>query len=153
MGSPTSRGGCDIPDASDLSRNAAKSLVPLPLGSELPVCVLAYSRFDIMRELPKEDSPLESIGPSREGLSEFPFQTKSEIGFALAGGSGEKADWPKSPKGCGDAGVLQITSDFDGDTYRTVDTVKLKATNLPPARVAKEIEPGKQDLSWRHQFD
>jgi hypothetical protein len=23
---------------------------------------------------------------------------------------------------------LQITSDFDGDTYRTVDTVKLKAT-------------------------
>jgi phage-related protein len=84
-----------------------------------------------MREPPKEDSPPESIGPSREGLSEFRFQTKSEIGFALAGGSGEKADWAKSPKGCGDAGVLQIpliTSDFDGDTYRTVDTVKLKAT-------------------------
>ena len=106
-----------------------------------------------MRELPKEDSPLETIGPSREGLSEFRFQTKSEIGFALAGGSGEKADWAKSPKGCGDAGVFVDHIRLRWGHLQNGRHCQTGGNNLRPARVAKEIEPGKQDLSWRHQFD
>jgi phage-related protein len=58
---------------------------------------------------------------------DFPFESKKEIGFALrAAQKGEKADNTKPLKGFGGASVLQITSNFDGDTYRTVYTVQLK---------------------------
>jgi phage-related protein len=39
---------------------------------------------------------------------------------------GQKAGNAKPLKGFGGASVLQITSNFDGDTYRTVYTVQLK---------------------------
>jgi phage-related protein len=73
------------------------------------------------------DIPLEFIGSSRDDLSDFPLECKMEIGFALrAAQKGEKADNAKPLKGFGGASVLQITSNFDGDTYRTVYTVQLK---------------------------
>jgi phage-related protein len=91
---------------------------------------MAYSRSDITPpEQPSEDLPLEFVGSSRDDLSEFPLHAKKEIGFALrAAQKGEKADNAKPLKGFGGASVLQITSDFDGDTYRTVYAVKLKGT-------------------------
>lgn len=74
-----------------------------------------------------KDIPLEFIGSARDDLSEFPLPCKREIGLSLrAAQKGEKAGNAKPLKGFGSASVLQITSDFDGDTFRAVYTVKLK---------------------------
>jgi phage-related protein len=75
----------------------------------------------------EKDTPLEFIGSSRDDLSSFPLEAKKEIGLALRTAQrGQKADNAKPLKGFGGASVLQITSNFDGDTYRTVYTVQLK---------------------------
>jgi phage-related protein len=75
----------------------------------------------------EKDAPLEFIGSSRDDLSDFPLEAKREIGLALrVAQKGEKADNAKPLKGFGGASVLQITSNFDGDTYRTIYTVQLK---------------------------
>lgn len=75
----------------------------------------------------EKDVPLEFIGSSRDDLSAFPLEAKKEIGLALrTAQKGQKADNAKPLKGFGGASVLQITSNFDGDTYRTVYTVQLK---------------------------
>jgi phage-related protein len=69
----------------------------------------------------------EFIGSSRDDLSDFPLAAMKEIGLALrAAQKGHKAGNAKPLKGFGGASVLQITSNFDGDTYRTVYTVQLK---------------------------
>jgi len=75
----------------------------------------------------KTDTPLEFIGTSRDDLSEFPDEVKYCIGFALrtAQKGGKHAD-AKPLKGFKGAGVLEIVSDFDGDTFRAVYTVKIK---------------------------
>ena len=75
----------------------------------------------------KTDTPLEFIGTSREDLSEFPDKVKYCIGFALrTAQKGSKHPDAKPLKGFGGAGVLEIVSDFDGDTFRAVYTVKIK---------------------------
>jgi phage-related protein len=75
----------------------------------------------------EKDVPLEFVGSSRDDLSDFPLEAKKEIGLALrAAQKGQKADNAKPLKGFGGASVLQITSNFDGDTYRTIYTVQLK---------------------------
>lgn len=52
---------------------------------------------------------------------------KREIGLSLrAAQKGEKSENAKPLKGFGGASVLQITSKFDSDTYRTVYTVQFK---------------------------
>ena len=67
------------------------------------------------------------IGSSLDDLSDFPLPCKREIGLSLrAAQRGEKADNAKPLQGFGGAGVLQITSNFDGNTFRAVYTVKLK---------------------------
>jgi len=75
----------------------------------------------------KTDTPLEFIGTSREDLSEFPDEVKYCIGFALrTAQKGGKHAAAKPLKGFKGAGVLEIVSDFDGDTFRAVYTVKIK---------------------------
>jgi phage-related protein len=75
----------------------------------------------------EKDVSLEFIGSSRDDLSDFPLEAKKEIGLALrAAQKGQKAGNAKPLKSFGGASVLQITSNFDGDTYRTVYTVQLK---------------------------
>ncbi len=50
---------------------------------------------------------------------------KRSVGVALrAAQEGSKAPYAKPLKGFGDAGVLEIVDDFDGDTYRAVYTVR-----------------------------
>ena len=64
------------------------------------------------------------MGDSREMLRELPDEVKSEIGFAL-----ERVQRGKMPvnakplKGIA-PGVLEIMSDFKGDTFRAVYTVR-----------------------------
>jgi phage-related protein len=75
----------------------------------------------------KTDTPLEFIGTSRDDLSEFPTEVKYCIGFALrTAQNGGKHPDAKPLKGFKGAGVLEIVSDFDGNTFRAVYTVKIK---------------------------
>jgi phage-related protein len=75
----------------------------------------------------KTDTPLEFIGTSREDLTAFPLPAKHSIGFALRSAQkGGKHPDAKPLKGFTGAGVLEIVSDFDGNTFRAVYTVRLK---------------------------
>jgi phage-related protein len=68
--------------------------------------------------------PVRFMGDSREVLRELPDEVKSEIGFGL-----ERVQRGKMPvnakplKGIA-PGVLEIVSDFRGDTFRAVYAVK-----------------------------
>jgi phage-related protein len=73
------------------------------------------------------DTPLEFIGSSRDDRSAFPLPVKQRIGFALrAAQKGGKHPDAKPLKGFKGAGVLEVVSDFDGDTFRGVYTVRFK---------------------------
>jgi phage-related protein len=70
--------------------------------------------------------PVVWIGSSREDLRDFPEEIKDEVGFAIYQAQlGGKSTSAKPLKGFGGAGVLEVVEDHDGNTYRTVYTVKL----------------------------
>jgi phage-related protein len=73
------------------------------------------------------DTPLEFVGSSRDDLSDFPDDVKRCIGLALrTAQKGGKHPDAKPLKGFKGAGVLEIISDFDGNTFRAVYTVRLR---------------------------
>jgi phage-related protein len=73
------------------------------------------------------DTPLEFIGSSKDDLSAFPLATKQHVGFALRmAQKGGKHPDAKPLKGFKGAGVLEVVSNFDGDTFRAVYTIRLK---------------------------
>jgi phage-related protein len=73
------------------------------------------------------DTPLEFVGSSRDDLSGFPDDVKRFIGLALrTAQKGGKHRDAKPLKGFKGAGVLEIISDFDGNTFRAVYTVRLR---------------------------
>jgi phage-related protein len=73
------------------------------------------------------DTPLEFIGSSRDDLSDFPNDVKRCVGLALRiAQKGGKHPDAKPLKGFKGAGVLEIISDFDGNTFRAVYTVRLR---------------------------
>jgi phage-related protein len=58
-------------------------------------------------------------------LSEFPKEVRGRVGVALwQAQTGGKASYAKPRKGYSGAGVLEVVDDFDGDTFRTVYTVR-----------------------------
>src|ERR1700732_4007552 len=68
--------------------------------------------------------PLRFVGDSLEVLRELPEQVKDEIGFALERVQrGKMPENAKPLKGIA-PGVLEIVSDFRGDTFRAVYTVR-----------------------------
>jgi phage-related protein len=75
------------------------------------------------------DTPLEFVGSSRDDLSDFPNDVKRCIGLALrTAQKGGKHPDARPLKGFKGAGVLEIISDFDGNTFRAVYTVRLRGT-------------------------
>jgi phage-related protein len=65
--------------------------------------------------------PVRWVGSSKNDLSEFPADVRRRVGGALWEAQvGRKAAYAKPLKGFGDAGVLEIVDDFDGDTFRAV---------------------------------
>lgn len=69
--------------------------------------------------------PVRWVGSSKKALSDFPAEVRRRVGGALWDAQlGLKAPYVKPLKGFGDAGVLEIVDDFDGDTYRAVYTVR-----------------------------
>jgi phage-related protein len=72
-----------------------------------------------------QPKPVRWIGSSKEDLREFPEDVRRRVGGALWDAQlGLKAPYAKPLRGFGGAGVLEIVDDFDGDTFRTVYTVR-----------------------------
>ncbi|HZT21016.1 MAG TPA: type II toxin-antitoxin system RelE/ParE family toxin [Dongiaceae bacterium] len=69
--------------------------------------------------------PVRWVGSSKEDLSGFPEEVRRRVGGALWEAQiGRKAPYAKPLKGLGDASVLEIVDDFDGDAFRAVYTVR-----------------------------
>ena len=65
------------------------------------------------------------VGPSRRELRSFPEPVQDHIGYALyVAQSGGKHRDAKTLSGFGGAGVVEVVSDYRGDTYRAVYAVR-----------------------------
>ena len=66
--------------------------------------------------VPDHAKPLHWLGNTKKELSGFPLEVRKRIGAALWQAQiGNKAPYAKPLKGFGDAGVLEIVDDFDGE--------------------------------------
>jgi phage-related protein len=75
---------------------------------------------------PPSLKPVIWIGSSRRDFQALPPPVKSHMGYALyVAQQGGKHRAAKPLKGFGGAGVVEIVTDFDGDTFRAVYTVRL----------------------------
>ena len=73
-----------------------------------------------------DPKPLHFVGDSDRNLRGFPKEVREVMGQALwAAQLGKKHPDAKPLKGFTGAGVLEIVSDYDTNTYRGVYTVKL----------------------------
>jgi phage-related protein len=69
---------------------------------------------------------LEWVGSSLDDLRQFPNAVQRTVGFALyLAQMGDKHVDARPLKGYRGAGVLEVITNFDGDTYRTIYTVRL----------------------------
>lgn len=69
--------------------------------------------------------PLEWVGNSMDVLRTFPVDVRQEIGYALYLAQCDGKHLTAKPlKGFKGGSVLEIVTDFDGDTYRTVYTLR-----------------------------
>jgi phage-related protein len=67
------------------------------------------------------------IGTSRADLREFPEAVREHVGFALyLAQCGDKHPDAKILRGFGGAGVVEVVSDYRGDTFRTAYTVRYR---------------------------
>jgi phage-related protein len=84
--------------------------------------------------------PLRLEGDSLEVLRELSEEVKNEIGFALERVQrGKMPENAKPLKGIA-PGVLEIVSDFRGDTFRAVYTVRFPKGCLRFACVPEEVQ-------------
>jgi phage-related protein len=71
--------------------------------------------------------PVRWIGSSQRDLRSFPPEVRKDVGYAIyAAQKGETDPAAKPLKGFAGASVMEIVTPFDGDTWRTVYTVRLK---------------------------
>src|SRR4030095_1212054 len=71
--------------------------------------------------------PLEWMGHTRRVVQAFPKPVRQVVGQALyAAQIGDTHIDTKPLKGFGGASVVEIISDYDGDTFRAVYTVKFR---------------------------
>jgi phage-related protein len=65
------------------------------------------------------------VGPSRRELKNFPDEVRGSIGHALHQAQcGDEPEAAKALKGFGGRSILEIVTDFDGNTFRAVYTVR-----------------------------
>jgi phage-related protein len=70
------------------------------------------------------EKPLFWIGSSLKDIARFPSDVQRSVGFALSAAQyGGKHPAAKPWKGEG-PGVLDVVKNYDGDTYRTIYTVR-----------------------------
>ena len=67
------------------------------------------------------------VGSSQKDLRTFPPEVRLDVGYALyAAQKGETDPTAKPLKGFGGHVVMEIVTPFDGNTWRTVYTVRLR---------------------------
>lgn len=72
--------------------------------------------------------PVVWVASSRRDLRLFPGEVRTAVGVALYQAQiGRQSHIAKPLKGFRGAGVLEIVSDFDGNTFRAVYTVRLRS--------------------------
>ena len=77
-----------------------------------------------MDRLPRPERPLFWIATSRKDYAEFPPRIQEEFGFQLfLAQTGQHPPSAKALKGLG-SGVVELIGDYDGDTFRSVYTVR-----------------------------
>ena len=87
--------------------------------------VVAYNEGIPKTSQQSAPKPVRWVASSKEDLSAFPNDVKTRVGGALWDAQiGLKSPAAKPLKGFGDAGVLEVVVDFDGNTFRTVYTVR-----------------------------
>jgi len=70
---------------------------------------------------------VEWVGSSLNELKAFPIDVRGDVGFALYQAQcGRRHPNARPLKGFGGATTLEIVTNYDGDTYRTVYTVRLE---------------------------
>jgi len=98
--------------------------------------------------------PVIWVGSSRQNLRAFPEQIQDHMGYALyvaqIGGRHRDA---KTMSGFGGAGVVEVISDYRGDTFRTVYTLRFFRCRICPPRVSEEIEARARDAAPGHGTD
>jgi phage-related protein len=69
------------------------------------------------------------IGSTKEDLKRFPAEVRSVMGYALhVAQAGGKHPDTKPLKGFKGSGVLEVVEHYEGNSYRTVYTVRFRGT-------------------------
>jgi phage-related protein len=80
-------------------------------------------------------------GPTRKDVRSFPRPVRRDIGIALYAAQHEELDPAARPmKGFGGSSVVEIVSDYRGDTWRAVYTVRFAEAVYSAACLPEEIE-------------
>ena len=83
------------------------------------------------------------VASSLDDLRSFPREVQATLGYALfRAQDGAKHPNAKPLKGYGGAGVLEITEDFSGDTFRAVYTLTLPDAVFVLHAVQKKTKHG-----------
>ena len=78
------------------------------------------------RAVEPELKPVYWVNDSRRTIREFPDEVQKEIGVALFWAQkGDKHPDAKALRGFGDAQVVEVVENHDGDTYRAVYTTRI----------------------------
>jgi phage-related protein len=87
---------------------------------------VARSAARLQAERNQAPKPVKWVGNSRRVVQSFPEEVKDNVGTALFWAQkGSKHPDAKALKGFGDAQVIEIVENYDGDTYRAIYTVRI----------------------------
>ena len=100
--------------------------------------------------------PLIWLGSTRKDVRSFPRPVRRDIGMALYAAQHNELDPAARPmKGFGGSSVVEIVSDFGGDTWRAVYTVRFAEAVCVLHAFQKKSKRGiatpKRDLDLIHQ--
>jgi phage-related protein len=78
-------------------------------------------------EDPQQARPLQWVASTKRDLLLLPDEVIHTFGYALyLAQTGRKHEQAKPLRGFGSAGVLEVTDDWEGNTYRAVYTVRFQ---------------------------
>jgi phage-related protein len=89
--------------------------------------------------------PVVWVGSSRKDLRTFPDPVQDHMGYALyVAQRGDKHRDTKVLSGFGGAGVVEVVTEFRGDTFRAVYTVKFAASVYVLHAFQKKSKSGRE---------
>ncbi len=96
--------------------------------------------------------PVVWVGSSRKDVRKFPEPVQGHIGYALYFAQrGSKHRDAKPLAGFGGAGVVEIVTDFRGDTFRAVYTLRYAGTVYVLHAFQKKSKTGRE--TPRHEIE